>query len=786
MKTRSSFLILCLALFINASLLFAQWQSTTMPGSPLSEIYSLSVKGTEVFAGTVDGVYRSTDDGAHWKEVNPILPARATQPRVWSLTVTGQYIMASFYETNLYVSSDDGANWKSAVVGEMGTAPLITAASVSYFLGGSPTSATYRSTDNGANWAQLGSPYAVRSIAMQDSIVLVTGSAGWATGPVGVFRSGDYGVTWNLIYTCQPNQVIGNPLALSGNRAVAGITYYHGCYSLASTDAGLTWTDSVHVPCNSINSIVYDPTQPEHGFVFAGTDSGVFRSSDNGAHWFPVNNGLLSTLVYSLAFKVEGTGGKTMLYAGTGGGLFFSTDFGNTWSQTLGPSQWVYATDGSTLFAASSNGSYSALGVPGGTGQKFDYKYYSLIYRSTDDGQNWFQTYSDYLDQNAQITSLAAIWDHSNGLHLLACGAWSPLPRVQNYHMVLASTNEGVSWTTTYADTVQNFLSIRTSSSGVFLSVYRADFPLFLIFRSTDDVGTWVAVDTPRVYMRGLCSDGDKIYTGGTDNIFYGHQAILTNFIRVSTDNGASWSSVKSPLDSTKIPHLVTDTLSLISSLYAAGPHLLVGMQAYFFSTSLSDEYYANGGGLFHLVQSDSTWHLVDSSLMGRSVLGFAASGSTIFAATDSGVFRSADYGTTWNDISSGMNNICVQSLFVSGSYLFASTSNGLWKRLLSEITAVDHDQATVVIPERYGLSQNYPNPFNPATTIEYQLPKKGKVTMKVFDVVGREVRTLVNGTQDAGSYKVRFDGSTLSSGVYFYKIQAGKFSDVKKLILMK
>ena len=89
-------------------------------------------------------------------------------------------------------------------------------------------------------------------------------------------------------------------------------------------------------------------------------------------------------------------------------------------------------------------------------------------------------------------------------------------------------------------------------------------------------------------------------------------------------------------------------------------------------------------------------------------------------------------------------------------------------------------------IPERYLLSQNYPNPFNPSTVITYQIPNSDYVSVKVYDILGTEVKTLVNQEQSAGNYKVEFDAGNLSSGVYFYELRAGKFREVKKLILTK
>jgi hypothetical protein len=89
-------------------------------------------------------------------------------------------------------------------------------------------------------------------------------------------------------------------------------------------------------------------------------------------------------------------------------------------------------------------------------------------------------------------------------------------------------------------------------------------------------------------------------------------------------------------------------------------------------------------------------------------------------------------------------------------------------------------------MPRTFELGQNYPNPFNPTTLISYQLPVASEVSLKVYDVLGREVMTLVNGKQDAGSYNLNFNASNLSSGVYFYRLQAGSFVQTKKMMLVK
>jgi hypothetical protein len=94
--------------------------------------------------------------------------------------------------------------------------------------------------------------------------------------------------------------------------------------------------------------------------------------------------------------------------------------------------------------------------------------------------------------------------------------------------------------------------------------------------------------------------------------------------------------------------------------------------------------------------------------------------------------------------------------------------------------------EAVIEVPNEYSLMQNYPNPFNPSTVINYSIPHDGKVTLKVFDITGRQAAVLVNEDQKAGTYSVNFDASRLSSGVYFYSLGSGSFTSVKKLMLMK
>jgi hypothetical protein len=161
-----------------------------------------------------------------------------------------------------------------------------------------------------------------------------------------------------------------------------------------------------------------------------------------------------------------------------------------------------------------------------------------------------------------------------------------------------------------------------------------------------------------------------------------------------------------------------------------------------------------------------------------------AVSGTDLFAGTYSGVFRSTVGGTIWTAVSTGLTDTSVSSLAVSGTDLFAGTNGGVWRRPMSEMVSVK--LTSNPLPTKFNLDQNYPNPFNPSTTIKFELPRASQVSLTVYDVLGRQVSVLVNEKRDAGSYEVKFNGSNLASGVYFYRLQAGSYVDTKKLLLLR
>jgi hypothetical protein len=117
-----------------------------------------------------------------------------------------------------------------------------------------------------------------------------------------------------------------------------------------------------------------------------------------------------------------------------------------------------------------------------------------------------------------------------------------------------------------------------------------------------------------------------------------------------------------------------------------------------------------------------------------------------------------------------------------AGQVIVGTYGGGVYQST-APITSVGESPST---PTRFALEQNYPNPFNPTTAISYQLTAGSLVTLKVYDILGREVTTLVNEMKGPGVYSVQFDGSGMASGIYFYRLQAGEFAETRKLMLLR
>jgi hypothetical protein len=359
------------------------------------------------------------------------------------------------------------------------------------------------------------------------------------------------------------------------------------------------------------------------------------------------------------------------------------------------------------------------------------------VFRSTDNGTNW-TAINNGLDTN--VFSLAV-----SGTNLFA----------GTDDGIFLSTNSGTSWT---AAGLTGELVLSLAVSGTNLIAGSGS-----IFFSTNNGTNWTVAATGFPgFLHTACY---SLVVSGTNSFAtFGPTYFipLRSGLMLSTNNGTSWTVVDTSF-----------TDSLLFSLAVLGTNLFAG-----------------GVGVHISTNNGTTWALDTTGMGFTSVSSFAVSGTNVFAGTyDGGVFLSTNNGTSWTAVNSGLpggNSSYTRALTLVGTYLFVVTDDGLvWRRPLSEMITGVKDQNND-IPSQFILEQNYPNPFNPSTKIRYSVPQSSDVMIKVFDILGKEVATLVNEEKPAGSYDVNFDAAGLSSGIYFYKLQAGNFIETKKMILIR
>jgi hypothetical protein len=227
-----------------------------------------------------------------------------------------------------------------------------------------------------------------------------------------------------------------------------------------------------------------------------------------------------------------------------------------------------------------------------------------------------------------------------------------------------------------------------------------------------------------------------------------------------TTDNGDNWTAVNTGLED-----------PIVLALEAGNGFL----------------YAATYNGVFRSADRGDTWSAASIGLAGANVEDLIAVGTAVYAATDGGgVFLSVDRGDHWQPVNDGLASLAVLSLAATGETLLAGAfGGGVWQRPLAEMST-PVVEPEVRFPLRIELAQNFPNPFNPTTVIRYALAQRSFVSLKVFDVAGREVAVLLEGKAAAGSHSVHWNAAYLPSGIYFYQLSTAAGTATKKLMLLK
>ena len=363
------------------------------------------------------------------------------------------------------------------------------------------------------------------------------------------------------------------------------------------------------------------------------------------------------------------------------------------------------------------------------------------------------------------------------------------------------STNEGTSWTA--LDTGPSLplviaLDVFSNGAGV-TEVAAGGNGLNL---STNNGASWTATDFGHFYGLVVCLNHFPNGTRGT-NLLAGTEM---GGVFLSTNEGTTWARVNAGLGLASYPEIRDTTYETVYALAIMGMNIFAGTDrsvylstdvganwssvafkdtgAFCFAVSGTNLCAGTETGVFVSSNTGTTW--IKSGLANTPVLCLGVEGHNVFAgSSDAGVFLSTNDGTTWKPVNDGLAYTQVNALAISSTYLFVGMSNGgVWRRSLSEMTAVQTNSMSV--PTSFNLSQNYPNPFNPTTSIQFTIPTRTNVSLKVFDVLGREVATIVAEDLNAGTYSRQWNGGVLATGIYLYRLQAGAYTATKRLVLLR
>ncbi len=704
----------------------AQWAQTNGPfgGVP---VYSVASADSNLFASTFSSAYRSSDYGVSWVHGN--LP-QGDSIGTASLVAMGGLLFAA--SKGIFRSTDFGLSWSETNDTLMGgqVGPL---AVFDTILFDAPGTSLFRSTDEGGHWMLLESgsvPWPIECVVPVDSVLFIGTYDGWAGGSL--LRSTDEGKSWfdmgigDLPVWC---------LAKSGRTVFAGTD--DGVFR--STDLGATWTaqnsglqDSLFGDRLEIRRIV---TKSAKGgsqlWIFAGTAlSGVFRSTDDGESWQAINAGLMDKRILDLTRNAGTDSLAGMLYAATEFGVFRSTDNGD---------HWTSANHGLGYSSVESLAGYSVKGNDGeciiaGT-------YGGGVFRTTNSGGDWITVNSGLRTWDVESVAALSLGEDSATIWFAVAPPF-----------VFRKSNCDTAW----SPVAGGLTSSQAGSFAVFPpnpgpSRYIFAWGSHGVFRSQDTGKTWNSsnAELTDATVWGLVMKDSALYAG-TSNGFYR-----------STDWGGSWSLVSMSIGG--------------QFLVVSGPRLVT----------------FSGINCWVSTDNGSTWPAVDFPY-GAWVRSVVAVGRFLIAACDgSGVICSVNGGDSWSSLNDGFpDSINVSAMFGSldegkeGGSLFVSTGRGVWRRPLPQVVSVRG--AVSDLPVAFSLRQNYPNPFNPSTKIQFTIANRRLTTVKVYDVLGRDVATLVDGVKEPGMYTVQFDARDLASGVYFYRLQAGSFAETKRLLLVR
>jgi photosystem II stability/assembly factor-like uncharacterized protein len=755
-------------------------------------------------ASATGGVFKSIDVGVTWF---PIFDDQSVMPigDICVDPVNPDIIYVGTGEANgghnnfagggVFKSTDAGNTWQflgleeTVSIGRILVDPtdnnIVYMAAVGSYFGPNPERGVYKSTNGGNTWFQslfVSDTTGAIDIIMDPTNPSFLMAAMWERvrrpndshlyGPSsGIYKTSNGGNTWKLLgpSTGLPDasaQNIGR-IGLAISKSNPSISYalytdgyfYTGLYK--TTDYGNNWINAD--PLNGISAgtssfswyfgqVRIHPTNPQ--MIYA-MDVAFMRSSNGGNTW-PIVYGYsgpdhLHVDHHALAFHPTN---PDYLINGNDGGINISTDAGVIWSNPV----------------HLPNTQFYEIGL--------DYNNPQKLYGGTQDNGT-LRTNIGGIDDWQRILGGDGFYvnvDFNNPNIIYA---------EYQFGNLFKSTNGGISFFSAMSGISSN--DPTNWSTPVIMSHHNSSVLYYgtnKLYRTTNGASSWSAISSSLTdYEPGrrlgtittiavAPSDYNVIYVGTDDS-----------HVWVSTDYGSVWTDISLG------PELPYRWVTRV----AVDPFDAGIVYVTFSGLKWQDPQ----PHVFKSTNMGASWTDISSNLPDAPVNAFAVDNNDrnrLYVGSDVGAFVSFNGGASWEILGEGLPAVSVYDMKIhpTENYLAIGThGRSMYKLDLNQLpVSVDDDFVSL---KGFELYQNYPNPFNPSTSIQYAVSSRQFVSLKVYDILGREVATLVNEEKPAGSYEIEFDASSLTSGIYFYKIQAtpvggqaGNYSETKKMILLR
>lgn len=703
------------------------WQNPWPQGNHLNDVHVFDANKA-IVVGDVGTVLKTSDGGMNWE--------------------IQHYTSGTSKKLNAVHFVDDDTGW--IVGGEGGEYPYANTKSI-----------ILKTIDGGMTWDSLS--FAVSSELQ--TIHFANSDTGWAAGTNGIIlKTTDGGITWDSLLTHPFNKWSSLFFLDSSTGWVAGTdsTLEHADI-MKTTDGGVNWNSVISdttLPFSAIHFIDLDTGWATSAFCYGDCWGNIYKTTDGGVTWEEVF--IDPDELKSIYFIDNETG-----WAG-GGRIFKTTDGGDTW-QSLSP----YTQGFNSL---KFNGSNTGWTVGN----------YGIIYQSGDGGITWDPQSKIFTDDDIQSVQFL---DNDNGWAVSGDKSWFFEGTIYSYR-ILNTTDGGATWNTVlygsseYIDLYLRSIFFADNSSGWAVGHGSR------VFHTTDGGSNW--------------NDFSSIFPGEWEDVLFINPDIgwiAGSDILKTVDGGITWNTVTPSLSANSISFFDPDTGWAVgsgSSIWKStdggntwNPHssgVNQVLQSVYFTDANNGWVVGTNGTILKTNDGGVTWDSLTNTPSNQWRDVYFTDASTGWITGDGTILSTTDGGLNWQSYSAGTNAALNSVYFRDANTGWVVGDDGVILSTINPLVSIDEkDQTTLNIPESVQLYQNYPNPFNPTTTIEFSLPNSSFVTLKIFNILGQEVTTLVSKKLPAGSYKFSWDGNSLASGIYFYRLKTEQgFARTKRMLLLK